>query len=164
VTEAKAFAGNPPDIMFVVCDGQTSSAAHATAVGVILKILERAPWVPGDLPSCWIVARGRVAAADRQAHAFGARSLVNPIGERPGLSSPSSFWAYMTYGAYPGIPEVERNCISNVSPGGLSTDEAARRLSYLVQSALAKGFTGTGLKDDMSVGYLPFAEGSLFAE
>ncbi|MDR1035538.1 MAG: ethanolamine ammonia-lyase subunit EutC [Deltaproteobacteria bacterium] len=162
--EAKAFAGNPPDIMFVVCDGHSSSAAHATAAGVILKFLEGAPWVPGDLPPCCIVSRGRVAAADHAAHAFGARIVVNLIGERPGLSSPSSLGAYMTYGAYPGIPEGERNCISNIRPGGLSTDEAARRLSYLIQSALAKGLTGTGLKDDMPEGYLPFAEGSLFVE
>jgi ethanolamine ammonia-lyase small subunit len=162
--EAGRFRGAGSDLLFVVCDGHSARAVPETAAGLILRFFERAAWKPGDLPPCCIVTRGRVAAADEAAHAFKARLVVNLIGERPGLSSPNSLGAYITYGAYPGIQEGERNCISNIRPGGLSPEEAVRRLSYLVESALARRLTGTGLKDDMPEGYLPFAEGRLFID
>jgi ethanolamine ammonia-lyase small subunit len=162
--EAKRFKGQPPDLMFVVCDGHSARAVHDSAAALILKFFEKAVWRPADLPPCCVVTRGRVAAADEAAWAFRARLVVNLIGERPGLSSPNSLGAYLTYGSFPGIQEGERNCISNIRDAGLPLDEAARRLSYLVESALARRLTGTGLKDDMPENYLPFSEGSLFIE
>jgi ethanolamine ammonia-lyase small subunit len=162
--EAEAFRRAPPDLLFVVCDGHSSAAVHGNAAPLILEFFRRAPWEPSMLPPCVLVVRGRVAAADCAAHVFGARLVVNLIGERPGLSSPDSLGAYITYGAYPGIPEGERNCISNIRHGGLPPEEAARKLAYLVESALARRITGTELKDDMPEGYLPFAEGRLFVE
>jgi ethanolamine ammonia-lyase small subunit len=157
----EASGAGRPDVMFVVCDGHSSGAVHSTAASLVLEFFRTAPWDPGSLPPCVIVTRGRVAAADCAASAFKARVVVNLIGERPGLSSADSLGAYLTYGAFPGIHDGERNCISNIRQGGLPYREAAVRLAYLVESALAKGFTGTALKDDMPEGYLPFKEGDL---
>jgi ethanolamine ammonia-lyase small subunit len=162
--EAEAFAGSPPDLAFVVCDGHSSGAVHLTAAALVLNFLEKAPWITSEIPPCFLVVRGRVAAADQVALALEAKLVINLIGERPGLSSPDSLGVYMTYGAYPGIPESRRNCISNIRADGLGINEAARRLSHLVQSAMALGLTGTGLKDDMPEGYLPFAAGRRFVE
>jgi ethanolamine ammonia-lyase small subunit len=161
---ARAFSGTAPDVMFVICDGHSSMAMHRTSADFILKFFEKARWDPKDLPPCCIAERGRVALADEAADIFKARLVINLIGERPGLRTPDSMGIYMTYGAFPGIQEGLRNCISNVRPGGLSPDDAVRRLSYLVESALSRNLTGTALKDDMPGNYLPFAEGRLFIE
>jgi ethanolamine ammonia-lyase small subunit len=69
--------------------------------------------------------------------------------------------AYITYGAYKGIMEESRNCISNIRPAGLSVGDAVKKLSYITQKAFAMKLTGTALKDDMPENYLPF-DGSTF--
>jgi len=70
------------------------------------------------------------------------------IGERPGLSAPDSLGIYVTHAPRVGCSDAERNCISNVRPDGLAIDEAARRLAWLVETALRRGVTGVALKDE----------------
>jgi ethanolamine ammonia-lyase small subunit len=47
-----------------------------------------------------------------------------------------------------GRSDAERNCISNIRPGGLGTVEAARKLLWLVAAARRLGATGVALKDE----------------
>jgi ethanolamine ammonia-lyase small subunit len=71
------------------------------------------------------------------------------IGERPGLSVADSLGVYLTYAPRPGRRDSERNCISNIHPhGGLSYDQAARKLVWLMGEALRREITGVTLKDD----------------
>jgi ethanolamine ammonia-lyase small subunit len=71
------------------------------------------------------------------------------IGERPGLSAADSVGLYLTRRPQPGVTsDADRNCISNVRPGGLALDDAAGRLAWLILQARRLGVTGVALKED----------------
>ena len=70
------------------------------------------------------------------------------IGERPGLSSPDSLGAYLTWQPRSGRKDSERNCVSNIRPPhGLSYDDAADTIVRLLKAAQVRQMTGVALKD-----------------
>ena len=69
------------------------------------------------------------------------------IGERPGLSSPDSLGAYITWHPQPGRTDAERNCISNIRSEGLSYAQAAAQLQFYLTEARRLGLTGIQLKE-----------------
>ncbi len=85
-----------------------------------------------------------MAVGDEVGELFGAALTIMLIGERPGLSAADSLGLYLTWAPRVGRTDAERNCISNVRPGGLSHAEAAERL--LFQMDRARAFQRSGVE------------------
>ena len=102
--------------------------------------------------------RARIASVhitQRQLASLLSLAVVVLIGERPGLSATDSLGLCITWAPRRGRTDAERNCISNVRPGGLSYDEAADKTAWLLRAAQGLGATGVALKDEMPAGALP---------
>jgi ethanolamine ammonia-lyase small subunit len=100
-------------------------------------------------PIC-VVEQGRVAIGDDigervLAQSTGAAMALVIIGERPGLSSPDSLGAYLTWSPRVGRTDAERNCVSNIRVGGLEPAIAAVRIAQLMDAARQRQVTGVGL-------------------
>ena len=141
--------GEPgPDLALVIADGLSSAAVHQQAVPLL------AAFAPFVVRHGWsttpvvIASQGRVALGDEIGGALRARAVAVILGERPGLSSPASLGIYLTFDPRVGRTDAERNCISNIREGGLTSDQAAHTLAWLVEQALARRLTGVALKDD----------------
>jgi ethanolamine ammonia-lyase small subunit len=143
----RALTRSAYDICIVAADGLSAraTAAHASALVRALqpyfRDLRLAPLV--------IARQARVALGDDIADALGATLVVMLIGERPGLTSPDSLGAYLTYAPRPGVTrDSERNCVSNIRPDGLPIEDAVRLIASLVRLALTRKLTGIALKQD----------------
>ncbi|HEY8903212.1 MAG TPA: ethanolamine ammonia-lyase subunit EutC [Chthoniobacterales bacterium] len=142
---AATLAG-PADVVFVVADGLSAFAPSRHAVP-LLGILRRrlCDW---RIAPIVVALQSRVALGDEIGEIFGAEMVAMLIGERPGLSSPDSLGIYLTYRPRSGRSDAERNCISNVRPGGLDFETAAFKLHYLMENARRLELSGVDLKDD----------------
>lgn len=141
-------AGGSPDLLIVVGDGLSSKAVAANALAIITALkphVARNGWRLGPV---LLASQARVALADEAGEFLGARAALMLIGERPGLSSPDSLGAYLTFAPRPGRKDAERNCISNIRRGGLGYEEAAFKMVWLLKEALRRGLTGVDLKDE----------------
>lgn len=150
-------AAAAPDVVIVVADGLSAAAVERNAIAVLKAVLRRL----GGLAVGPVVfaAEGRVALGDEIGACLGARLVVELIGERPGLSSPDSLGAYLTFAPRTGRLDAERNCVSNIHADGLSPEAAADKITWLAKAALERGLTGVGLKEDAGPA-LPGAAGA----
>lgn len=141
--------GSPgqPRVVIVVGDGLSALAAqrHAPALLAALR--------PALIPTCAlaplvIAEQARVALADEIGALLGADLALILLGERPGLSAPHSLGAYLTFRPQIGNTDAQRNCVSNIRPDGLTPQQAALRLAWLLHEALRRQVSGVALKDD----------------
>jgi ethanolamine ammonia-lyase small subunit len=148
----------PCDLAIIIADGLSSLAVERHVPPLLCELF---PAIHHVLPRLRlapisIVEQGRVAIGDEVAHALTASMAIVLIGERPGLSSPDSLGAYITWKPQPGrTTDAERNCISNIRNEGLSYSEAAHRLVHYIQQAGEKQATGIALKDPDPAPALP---------
>lgn len=138
----------PPEVLVVVSDGLSAVAAQSHAQAVLDVLLPGLEALGLSVAPLLLATQARVALADEAAQLLGARLVIHLIGERPGLSSPDSLGAYLTYAPRHGALDSARNCVSNIRPAGLDAGVAARRLLYLTAEALRRGLSGVDLKDD----------------
>jgi ethanolamine ammonia-lyase small subunit len=136
------------ELAIMIGDGLSPTAVHAHAVELVRSLMPRLA-ADGIAIGHAVVASGaRVALGDEIGAILGARIIAVLIGERPGLSTPDSLGAYLTFAPRAGLTDAERNCVSNMHGSGLGYDEAASKIAWLVREGLARGVTGVALKDE----------------
>lgn len=134
-------------IVFLLCDGLSAVAVQRHSAPLVAEL---APIGLANAPIV-IAEQGRVALGDPVGFAMGAEAVVVLIGERPGLSTPDSLGAYLTWQPRPGRTDAERNCVSNIRPEGLAIPAAARKLMWLITEMRRRRLTGVELKDEQAL-------------
>lgn len=138
----------PCDVLCVVGDGLSALAVHRHAVALLIELRPRLEASGLRLGPVVLARQARVALGDPIGAALQARCVAMLVGERPGLSSPDSLGAYLTWEPRPGRSDAERNCVSNIRPQGLALAEAAHKIAWLIVAARRLGATGVRLKDE----------------
>ncbi|MFP5041013.1 ethanolamine ammonia-lyase subunit EutC [Parasediminibacterium sp. JCM 36343] len=144
----KQLSPTNPDIAIVLADGLSATAINENALPllqILIPVLKSQYF--SVAPIC-IVEQARVAIADEIGSLLQAKLSIIFIGERPGLSSPNSMGAYITYNPSVGLTDESRNCISNIRPEGLPYQFAAEKILYLIKQSLRLKLSGVGLKDE----------------
>lgn len=137
------------DAVIVIADGLSSSAIAKHALAFVNCFFSAATSLNLAFAPLCLMQHGRVAIADAVAEHFSARFCILLIGERPGLSSPDSMGIYFSYQAKAGITtDADRNCLSNIHQHGMSYQQAAGKLLYLMQEAEKRQYSGVNLKDE----------------
>jgi ethanolamine ammonia-lyase small subunit len=142
--------GGEVDVALVVADGLSALAVERHVPPLLGLLLPRL--ADRNVAPICVVEQGRVAIGDEIGEALQARLSIVLIGERPGLSSPDSLGAYITWSPRVGRTDAERVCISNIREQGvrdvdiraegLRYDEAAEQLERAVTEAFQRRLTG----------------------
>lgn len=136
------------DAVFVLGDGLSAQAIHQHALPVlqlVVTALAQEGWLIAPVV---IASQSRVALGDEIGEILQAEQVAIFIGERPGLSAAESLGIYLTYHPKVGRLESERNCISNIHELGLTYQNAAETLVYLMKQVRQLKYSGTRLKDE----------------
>lgn len=136
------------DVAIIIADGLSATAINEHAVHVVKKLIPLLKQSVLTITPLVIAEQARVAIGDEIGSILQAKLSVILIGERPGLSSPHSMGAYITYQPVPGKTDESRNCISNIRPEGLGYGLAAEKIAKLIKRALQLKLSGIQLKDE----------------
>jgi ethanolamine ammonia-lyase small subunit len=137
------------ELALIVADG-LSALAVERHVPPLFKAL--VPYLQSwRLAPVCVVEHGRVAIGDEIGAALRVQISVVFIGERPGLSSPDSLGAYITWAPQPGRTDAERNCISNIRSEGLSYPQAAGQLNFYLTESRRRQLSGVQLKEQANL-------------
>jgi ethanolamine ammonia-lyase small subunit len=156
-----------PTLTIILADGLSATATNRHAIPLLDELLflvhTEGPTPTWRLTPILIAQQARVALGDPIGHALHADATVMLIGERPGLSSPDSLGAYITWDPRPGRTDAERNCVSNIRSQavelsdqtssqvsgqvGLNYATAARKIAWYLSEGRRLGVTGVALRE-----------------
>jgi ethanolamine ammonia-lyase small subunit len=134
--------------VIVIGDGLSPTAVNVHAIEQVRHLTTQLDAAGIEIGATVVASGARVALGDEIGALLGVRMLLMLIGERPGLSAPDSLGGYLTFAPRIGRTDAERNCISNIHRAGLSYQEAAFKIAWLVREGLARQITGVALKDE----------------
>jgi ethanolamine ammonia-lyase small subunit len=136
------------DLVVIVSDGLSPAAAERHAGPLLAELLPRLAEAGWSLYPVLLAPFGRVKLQDEVGRILGARQSMILLGERPGLGAPDSLGAYLTWDPAPERTDAERNCVSNIRPGGLPIPDAAGKLLRLLAASAELKLSGVALKED----------------
>ncbi|MDO4927820.1 MAG: ethanolamine ammonia-lyase subunit EutC [Corynebacterium sp.] len=133
-------------IGIVLADGLSPQAVHMHGPQLIDALFRLNPG-QYHIDEPVFAHQARVALGDHIAAAAQWDVVIMIIGERPGMSVPSSLGLYLTYKAQPGSTDEQRNCISNVHPPEGTDYEAAAAIAWdLIEQFYYKQKSGFEIK------------------
>lgn len=136
------------DICIVITDGLSAEAVNQNALLILEILIPKLRAINWKIAPICIVEQGRVAIADEVGFLLKSEIVIILIGERPGLTSPNSMGAYITFHPHVGMTDESRNCVSNIRPEGLNFQMATDKILYLLTEMKTKKLSGVGLKDE----------------
>ena len=136
------------DICFVIADGLSAQAVNQNAVPVLEKLIPKLKAINWIIAPICTVEQGRVAIADEIGFLLKSEIVMILIGERPGLSSPNSMSAYITFHPSTGTTDERRNCVSNIRPEGMDVKIAVEKIFYLLTEMKSRRLSGVNFKDE----------------
>jgi ethanolamine ammonia-lyase small subunit len=141
----------PATLTIILADGLSALATERHALPVLDALLELLrigePDATWQLTPIVVAERARVALGDEVGAALHADATVILIGERPGLSSPDSLGAYITWAPRPGRTDAERNCVSNIRADGIDYATAAAKIAWYISEGRRLGLTGVAVRE-----------------
>ena len=148
IEKIKRLKNRSAGISIVIADGLSAKAVNKHAIPVLEQLLPSLQKSGYQILPIALATQARVALGDHIGSLLAAELVIVFIGERPGLTSPESMSAYITYKPSQGLTDESRNCISNIRPEGLLYNAAADKIFYLVHQSLRLKLSGTMLKDE----------------
>jgi ethanolamine ammonia-lyase small subunit len=147
--ELAALAGGEArwDIVVIVSDGLSALAAERQGPLVVAPLLPRLRDLGLRVAPLLVVRLARVGIIDPVGHALRTPLALILLGERPGLGTPDSLGAYFGFAPGPGRTDADRNCVSNIRPGGLDPSDAAATIAGLLGRSLRLRLSGPRLKE-----------------
>ena len=136
------------DVAMVIGDGLSPTAVNSHAVAFAGNLVPRLRGEGISIGHIAVASGARVALGDEIGEILAARMMVMLIGERPGLSAPDSLGVYLTFAPKVGCTDAERNCVSNIHAAGLTSEEGAFKVAWLIREGLSRRVTGVALKDE----------------
>jgi len=146
--EQNAAAWRGRDLAVIVSDGLSALAAEKQAAPTLASLLPALTCAGWTIYPIFIVQFARVKLQDELGALLQVRHTLALLGERPGLGSPDSLGAYLTYKPGPEKTDADRNCVSNIRPLGLAPDEAGLKIARLLLQSAAQKNSGIGLKEE----------------
>jgi ethanolamine ammonia-lyase small subunit len=140
--------GVAPRLAIVIGDGLSPAAVNSHAIALLRSLIPQLATRGIEIDQAVVATGARVALGDEIGASLGARMIAVLIGERPGLSVADSLGVYLTFAPKPGTSDEKRNCVSNIHRAGLSYDDAAFRIAWLIREGLARELSGVALKDE----------------
>ncbi|HHT11961.1 MAG TPA: ethanolamine ammonia-lyase subunit EutC, partial [Propionibacterium sp.] len=146
ITEINKRCEAKPQVQIYVSDGLSSTAVEAN-VRDLLPALQQGLKLHGlGVGTPFFVKYGRVRSMEPISEALGSTVTCVLLGERPGLATPESLSAYLAYQARVGMPESERNCVSNIHQEGTNPVEAGAHIADLINAMVKQQASGIKLK------------------
>lgn len=142
------FKAEESDICFVIADGLSAEAINQNITSVLENLTAKLRPLAWKIAPICVVEQGRVAIADEIGFLLKSKIVVIFIGERPGLTSPNSMGAYITFNPHIGTTDERRNCVSNIRPEGMHSEAATEKILYLLTEINLKKISGVNLKDE----------------
>jgi ethanolamine ammonia-lyase small subunit len=131
-------------ILIFVGDGLSSAAVEANA-GALLRALGKLLKEKYRLLKPIFVRNARVRIEDHLGEILRPDLICMIVGERPGLATAESLSAYVIYRPRLNSREPDRTVISNIHRRGISIPAASKKITALIDEAIAHRATGARL-------------------